>query len=350
MVTKTLRIELKPIEPYFFGDDRSLRYKGLNEKHHTYAASYFSKSEKTPLQSTLFGILRYLGIQEKSADFRLTQEDIDNIGKESFQLGKETDGYGKIIAISNLFLSDAEKKLYVRMPKDAAIASDKEAELYETETNTGKKYLPYINLKDSFFDGYMCVETGETMSESEIFKCVTRTGIHTQNKKEGYFKKEYCYMENYTFVFFATVEASFPEIKDKFVKMGQGNSIFSVSVTEEAEPSLVTFSGIAANANLLRVVLLSDTYVKDIKTLNQMCAFAVTETRDYRAFQTVYNAKNQKERYKKESTQLKLLKAGCVYWVEKDKWHKVRELLQNPQAEIAGFNKVAVQPAADCYG
>lgn len=345
MGTKTLRIELKPIEPYFFGDDRSLRYKGLKEKHHTYAASYFSKSEETPLQSTLFGTLRYLGIQEKSMDFRLTQEDISNIGKESFQIGKETDGYGKIIAISNLFLSDADKNLYVRMPKDAAIASDKETKIYETETNTGKKYLPYINLKDGFLDGYMCVETGKNVPTSEIFKRVTRTGIHTKNKKEGYFKKEYCYMENYGFVFFATVEASFPEIKDKFVKMGQGNSIFSVSVTEETEPTSVLLPGIAANPDLMRVVLLSDTYVKDIKTLNQMCAFAITETRDYRAFQTVYNAKNQKERYKKESTQLKLLKAGSVYWIEKDKWQEVKALLQNPQVEIAGFNKVIVWPA-----
>ena len=103
-----LKIEFKPLEPYFFGNERSLQYKGVNQKVQIKAASYFAKSELIPLQSTLFGALRYLGIVEKRLDFKLTSEDEANIGKASFQLKKEGQSFGKIKSISQI-----KKEMYI---------------------------------------------------------------------------------------------------------------------------------------------------------------------------------------------------------------------------------------------
>ena len=108
-----LKIEFKPLEPYFFGNERSLQYKGVNQKVQMKAASYFAKSELIPLQSTLFGALRYLGIVEKRRDFKLTSEDEANIGKASFQLKKEGQSFGKIKRISSLYLTDKKGDVYI---------------------------------------------------------------------------------------------------------------------------------------------------------------------------------------------------------------------------------------------
>ena len=342
-----LKIEFKPLEPYFFGNERSLQYKGVNQKVQMKAASYFAKSELIPLQSTLFGALRYLGIVEKRRDFKLTSEDEANIGKASFQLKKEGQSFGKIKRISSLYLTDKKGDVYIRVPADQPDFGEEERiykgfgsfESQPVATQNGTRYLPKIDLKKGFFDGYVRVKDGVCFPTSEIFKSVVRTGIDVARDKDAYFKKEYYFMPNHAFMIYAEVENEFPKIKDLFVKLGQGKTAFSVSVTEVTDMTEAEFDASTAfPVEAEKVVLLSDSYVRDVKALYACCYFSHSDVRDYRAMETVYNAEKQSQRYRKQEVLLKLLKAGSVFWVRPECMEAFRELLNDKQAQIAGFN------------
>lgn len=352
---KVLKISLKPLEPYFFGNERNLFYEGINAKVQTKATSYFVKSEDTPLQSTLFGVLRYMGIVEKNASFKLSQTDIENIGAYSFQLKKKGQSFGKIKQISSLYLEDENDELYIRVPADQEQFEESDTEkIYKgfqtfsenpVATQNGTRYIPKVNLKEGFFDGYMRVEDGLCVPSSMIFQRIVRTGININEKTDAFFKKEYCFLNGFRFVFYAEVEDDFPKIKDSYVKMGQGKTAFSVKVTELAGEKYheKELTGIRVSSpfptKAEKVVLLSETYVQDVKELYACCYFVHSDTRDYRAMETVYNAKNQRQRYKKQEVLLKLLKAGSVFWVRPDKIEEFIKILDDKEAQIAGFNR-----------
>ena len=62
-MSKKLEIRLSPLEPFFFGNDRTFFY-GEDDIKRIGRRSYYVRSEKIPMQTTLFGVLRYLGIRE----------------------------------------------------------------------------------------------------------------------------------------------------------------------------------------------------------------------------------------------------------------------------------------------
>lgn len=359
---KVLRISLKPLEPYFFGNERSLFYEGINTKVQAKASNYFVRSEETPLQSTLFGVLRYMGIAEKNANFKLNQTDIDNIGAFSFQLRKKDQSFGKIRQISNLYLEDGDGNLYIRVPADQENFQGSDPEkIYSgfqtfspdpVQMQSGIRYIPKVNLKNGFFDGYMRIKDGVCVPSSDIFQKIVKTGIHVKQTADALFKKEYCFLERYRFVFFAEVEDDFPAITDRYVKMGQKKTAFAVTAAEWKEPP----DSIRESAKLclaspfpteaVKIVLLSDSYVEEVRKLYDCCYFIHSITRDYRAMETIYNAVNQRQRYKKQEVLLRLLKAGSVFWVKPDKIEEFISLLDDREARIAGFNRYAVAHSA----
>ena len=344
-----LRIEFEPLEPYFFGNERALRYKGAD--YQVKAAGYFAKSENTPLQSTLFGALRYLGIVEKHADFTLTEEDKTNIGPRSFSLNKKNEDvqtFGKIKRISNLYLVDNTGDIYIKSPGDQPSFGENEEKIYQgfklfyknaVETQNGLKYFPEVDMKYGIFDGYVRVRDGKCVSVEDIFIKTVRAGIDAKEKKDAFYKKEYCFMKKYAFMFYAEVEDDFPEITDKYVKLGQGKTAFAVTVKEvaqfpEEELNISTIFPVEAE----KVVLLSDTYVNDLNSLYSCCYFSYTDVREYRAMETNYDAKKQRQRYKKQNVLLKLMKAGSVFWVKPECLETFKESLDNKHAQTAGFN------------
>lgn len=352
---KVLKISLKPLEPYFFGNERNLFYEGVNAKTQSKSSGYFVKSENTPMQSTLFGVLRYMGIIEKRIDFKLNQNDIENIGMSSFQLRKKEQSFGRIRQISSLYLEDENGELYIRVPFDQeAFKEDDTRRVYQgfqkfldtpVMTQNGMRYIPKINLKDGFCDGYMRVRDGKCISDPEIFKRIIQTGISINKKSDAFFKKEYCFLMDFSFTFYAEVEDEFPEIKDVCVKMGQGKTAFAVNVVELRDQTYQQkeLEGMRISSRFpvdaQKIVLLSDSYVQDLKELYACCYFVHTDTRDYRAMETVYHAKNQRQRYKKQEVLLKLLKAGSVFWVRPEKQETFMRLIEDKDAQIAGFNR-----------
>ena len=114
-MSRTLKIELKPIGPYFFGNDRIFHY-GKDDISRIGGSKYFIRSEKIPLQTSLFGVLRYLGILDKKMQIApLSEEDKKNIGKESFEYEKEQQVFGEIEKLSPLYLKRLHCEMSMKM-------------------------------------------------------------------------------------------------------------------------------------------------------------------------------------------------------------------------------------------
>ena len=76
----TYLVRLTPQEPYFFGNEKCLTFDDGNPRGQM-TNRYYIKSERTPLQTTLLGAMRYIFLPEKKYNFGK-----EYIGEESFKI------------------------------------------------------------------------------------------------------------------------------------------------------------------------------------------------------------------------------------------------------------------------
>ncbi len=342
---KQLRIQLIPPEPYFLGGERIFEI-GDGNKH------YYIRSLSTPSQTTLFGILRYLGIVKPN---RQMQFDPDNIGPHSYRLDTQDGSYGRIINISPLYLMDDQGAYYVKTPFDHIPGNFEEDEKeyepfseYVTDAEpvgaggVQKRYPSQYNAKHELADSWMCISQGEKYKKTyknknkkkNLFESDNRVGIDKQKTEKAFVKKEYSLLKRgFSFVFFANVEDDFQYAEERFVEPG-----FYARVTEDAEP---TFP-----ADVLRNDILyaqSDIFIssEDAQKLYSLCEFVCVDTKSFRGRVTNVKAQTLRERFKRYDRILTLIQAGSVFKVGSDNLDAAKDLLgQNKQAIIAGFNKI----------
>ena len=233
MTSKKLLIKLTPLEPYFFGGERIFDFAGDN-KH------YFIRSLDVPSQTTLFGALRYMGIQNPNSDYRLTSEDSLRIGYKSYNLTVSSQDFGQIISISPLYLMNQNNRFLIRTPFDHKVKvkdidSKTNERVYHTVykpfvdynpsvdvcTLHGKRFFPldYI-AKDGIADSWLTLDANSTI-ERELFTGIVRPGINIKGDGKGFFKKEYKMLEKgYAFAFFTEVASEFM-INNKVVYIWQ---------------------------------------------------------------------------------------------------------------------------------
>lgn len=361
---KKIRIALTPLEPYFFGNDKNLKYVDPKLKK-TKAANYYAVSEKIPSQSTLFGVLRYLGLTMINSDYLITDTDKANIGSQSFHLSTPNkNGFGKIISISNLFLMrnqiDDEKSpdYYVRMPLDHKACNDcpfdNPPTVYEpfpstyyqkVLTSQGERLLPVkYPVKSGFADGFVNLKDGTYVKDEDIFKKVEAVGIQVDKKEDGYYKRVRYHLENdYSLTFFACVEDDFALSKEELVYMGYGKSMFKVKThvmdNDDKLPDFTLLTKELILKDCTKRVALSDIYVSDcITKLYQCCSYVNTQSREYREFYTKYGKSSQKERFKRGTNYIRLIKAGSVFYVNNKDIDLFDSIINNENAKIAGFN------------
>ena len=110
----TYKISFKPVEPYFFGNEKTFAFPVKGENASPSVSSYFIRSEDMPSQSTILGALRYLFLDHKNPDFKYTKEQAaDNakaVGPASFDIASEdVQQFGLIRKISPVFISESDK-------------------------------------------------------------------------------------------------------------------------------------------------------------------------------------------------------------------------------------------------
>lgn len=321
---------LTPQEPYFFGNEKSFLYPGVDTG--TSGSRYFIKSELTPAQTTLLGSLRYILLPKKGYAHTQEKENTDVVGEKSFKYG-ETNTFGKILGLSPLFLlKDGAEKLVVT-PFDHIKGEKKYTpfSVYAT-TEDGRLFPTEYKAKDGISHSYMSVENGRIYELDAIFKKETRVGINRSATDKGFFKKEYAnLLDGFSFATYVTLSDDITP-KDAVVFMGQGKSLFTVKFNEADDKADKELSD--AIAKRLRkgvFYCFGDAFLCMGNAIYKNASFAVTGTRDYRAYTT------RGGKVTKGSTLYKLLSAGSIFVSEKMDF---AECFHDPTVEIVGYNTV----------
>ena len=365
-----LEIKLKPLDAYFFGGERNMRFEDNNHVQLAQRRPYFISSNALPSQSALFGALRYLGIESPDASFGI-DGDVDNIGERSYDLTDlDRNDYGRILNLSPLFLVCDDPKAqthYLPAPRSRHSVELKDgkadympfAQYTQIQTIDGERWLPEEYNEKTAFDGadFICLETGklrgdlissqvrvginrtiqnndDTEEERKGFFNQVRVGINrtiqnngdTKEERKGFFKKEYKVLDkDFSFLFYAAVSDGPVRFHSRPVFMGQGRTPFEAVVTRVSEmPRLKeglcifpTHASIgktdgADQTPEAGIWLTSDLYyMGDIRDLKKNCDLMIAASRDYRTFTT--RKKADQGRYEKGKEALRLIQAGGAF-------------------------------------
>ena len=342
--TTFIKVVLKPLAPYFFGNERGLKYDD-NDTQMGNASRYFIQSNALPNQSALLGALRYLGIEAPSSSYRLSDEDKTRIGADSFKIDETDQKFGMIQKISPLYLmKNEDESLFCTAPffiSAAQTGEKKQRHAYEAlTTDGGERWIPayfrektanfdqFIKLKDgSQNKGKEKLKVGSLIKGEDIFRYQTRIVINRKRRYRGsaikydkndkdFIKKQYVVMDGFSFVYYAEVTNAFFEfLKPRSIStvfLGQGKCPFAVSISdagdEGKELTELTSEGGKMIASAVAghlsgsVQVSSETkpcsyafFVSDMfyegtsENLKKDCQFAMTLKKQYRVFTTNYN-------------------------------------------------------------
>ena len=276
----TYLVRLTPQEPYFFGNEKCLAFDDGNPRGQM-TNRYYIKSERTPLQTTLLGAMRYIFLPEKKYNFGK-----EYIGEESFKIEKDFQDFGVIKKISPLFLLKGDERLIVT-PFDHI---------------KGKTTYTPFSYHKSENEPYTIITAVES---DKIFSYATRVMINKNQNKKAFFKKDYVTLDKeYSFGFYLEIDGSIETDKmQTFVYLGQGKSLFSLKF-EETENDIE--SKIKSLIGKNKVYCFGDTLANN--GIYGTAKFSVVNFRDYRAYAT-----NSKGKVEKGGTLYKLIKAGSVF-------------------------------------
>ena len=382
-----LKITLTPTEPYFLGSERCSIFDDENATQRSLVAPYFLRSGQLPAQTALFGITRYLGIRNPSADMKLTNEDKAAIGTCSYDLTKPDQTFGSLLGISPLLLTYRElDEVRHLVPAPMHHKIDKESSDFNpfrnyqvTETLDGLRWIPDkddYSAKDFDPRRFLCLETGQL--EDDPFGSHIQVGINLQQNRgssvpSGFFKREMARLNSgYSFTWFARLadgatsqEYGYSSSGSRMVFVGQGNSAFSArwETVSEIEirsrlpgfclpgygesnnipdnfrncfPSSISLNtgSETADKQIHYAYVVSDLYYpSDPVELRANCVFSITQLRDQRGFATRYaTGRNMKHRYRKARELRKTISAGSVFLFNSlDQQKEFKQLLEGSE-------------------
>lgn len=359
---KTYRVDLKPISPYFFGNEKTFPYAGQSIGRQRLSNSYYIKSERMPSQTTVLGALRYLFLAHKNSNYIYSAEEFaenaKRVGENTFDIAtKEVQDFGIISGLSPVYLSHKSKGLLIPTPFD------------HNETSKTGKYTPFGNyaaaeppdgtklytsdydVKIGLTDSYTVLDTLDTVKSGDIFSDEDRIGIAIDKTEKAFFKKKYAMLaKDYCFSVYLTLsdDGAVDALKQTAggavsVFMGQGKSAFLVSFTEqeytaEAKISDLLKREMPENGKILYFA--SDAVLPDSIALYEKTLFSVVKTKDYRAFGITYKDADGRKRggFQKKDTLYKLISAGSVLVVTDV--NAALALFENPNAKKIGLNQI----------
>lgn len=345
-------ITFTPMEPYFFGGERTFGFGKESDRK----PPYYIISEKKPSQPTLFGTLRYIILSQNNALFG--QKDAakagELVGVESFSFQKAMtvlasdakpikQNFGIIERISPLFLVK-DGDWYVTTPFDHK-PGEKQAPnriytpftMQSTPVVFGDGFTLHpsdYKAKEGHGGGYVSLNDQKILFDDDIFISDVRTGINshrTENTSNGieddgsFFKKErYTLKEGISFA--VTVELSdiiAKEMKEMsitaVVYMGQDKSAFRCEITK-TDKDLVkeTEKALGGSGGTHRKYALSDILPVGDSFDGCGCAYYISETAVLRNLESTSYTGNAFGRYKKSEKLYKLMRAGSVFFTEQD--------------------------------
>ena len=325
VMNKEILIRLTPLEPYFLGSDRTFHY-GENDVRRIGKSDYFIKSVKIPSQTTLFGILRYLGMQNRTVDYVLGDSE-QYIGSSSFRFMDNSQSFGMIKSISPLLLmqnSTGRKLLRTPLNHCAVSAFKSEAgntcfypfsKFAESRITNGniceEQILPLeFNAKEWLTDSYVDMQNGEITDSAELFAEKESVGIDIKRRDEAFYKMQFIKLkEDYSFAFYAVVDDMFP---------GKEGYPFCYCASD--------------------VYLMQRETGNSMEELLEHCRFSIIQTKTMREYQTNYRKTGQKQRFEKSDKLFRVIKAGSVLYPKEGHLEAIKNMISNDHFETIGMN------------
>ena len=348
---KKYLVRLTPLEPYFFGNEKCFSFNDGNPRGQM-SNRYYIKSERTPLQTTLLGAMRYLFITDKKADFNYNDDEYKklqkDIGSESFKITSVTEqDFGVIKNLSPLFLMK-EESILIPTPLDHKKGEEKYTPFDNyKEINTAdgiKLYTDQFVVKNGISDSFTDIDTRDIIECDKLFSSVTRVGINKNQKNKAFFKKDYTALKDgYCFAFCVELsDEADVTATEHYVYLGQGKSLFSVSF-EQTNMNIADRIRPLIGENV--VYCFGDTLAES--SIYKSTCFSVVDFRDYRAYETLQGGK-----VKKDTMLYKLIKAGSVFIIagketscdiRRKNLSGVIECCNNKNCRNIGFNEVVIK-------
>lgn len=384
-------IKLRPLEPYFFGGERTFGFGQMSGQ----IQKYYIVSEKTPSQTTLFGTLRYIILKQRNALHGDPNSgcSADLVGTESFSFEKslfsekiitDRDGYIKTVQeaanncqdvhtfekrkneiqnafekeihqsfgiienISPLFITGGEEWL---IPTPYNHNPEKTTYTPFTMTNlpiiSGDRFTLYpsdYKAKKGYGDGFTSLSNLHVISKDKLFMKVERTGINSHRtddttngvEDEGsFFKKERIMLDkDYRFAFIATLSDKI-DADTGIVFMGQDKSPFSYEILETNQSLTDCVQNAFQNAPshtpfyyaMSDILPVEDTLFPTGLRMD----YYMTDTRTLRNLETNWLADTYYSRLNKSPKLYKFVRAGSVFFTDK-------EFYQNAALNRIGLN------------
>ena len=365
---------LKPREPYTFSTDQKSPFLKKDEVA-TGKESYFIESNIMPEQTTIWGMMRLLLIEQSNlmkSDFNYDESDIQEIhkmvGAESFSFDNDQT-FGQLDSISPVFICKINKEnkydYIVSNPlcNTAKPVEDVSASAEElTEKKKPIKFTPYkmnnpVNYADGkkislpigydskkgCVSGFVNLSTGEVIKRTDIFSSIVQTNSHkneagklAEKKTDsgGFFKRErYTMKEGFCLAFFVSIDEEFKQdLRDDLVTIGAGKNVFSIHFIKDVSDNLEEkVQAYAPKSDTVWHYALSDIVFKGKPDYNE---FAIVQFRYLRNIKTDYNKATYNERFKRSDSQVKIIQRGSVFY------HGKESVEVNTNANKLGYNRI----------
>ncbi len=335
-MTKKVLIKITPLEPYFFGDENTIRIGETNR--------YYVTSMNTPSAMTIMGMLRYTLLEQagylKENGYSNDEIKRNNnlIGSQSFS--PEIKDYGAIKAVSPLFLMNGNDDIYIKCPLNLKLVGDKFSpiKLSETEvlTSHGKIRLPAkdeYSAKTTVGDG-MYVNIENLSVENDIFSDFVKITNQKYSQEKGFMKKCFKVLKK-GFCFAISVELDeSATLKNTICYMGREKSSFALSVLDVSEFSLENkLADSALNSTGNFYYALSDIILNKAPDYK---AFAMVNIKNLRYLNTKTDS-DGKISITRGSTLHSVISAGSVFYGE-------------PKLDIYGNDKFGINKIVNFGG
>lgn len=349
-MSKTIEIQLRPFDYYFFGGEETFNSGAKGE------VNYHVKSNLLPQQTGLLGLMRHALL---TAGY--------SIG-ESFN-GLNT-GFDDLISLSPLFLTNKEGHRLLPAP---ACINQEQRNLALSFAGTASAYIngqwqdyaveaPGYKAKEGLAHGWLNVQSGAFVSNDEVFAAKDHIGINkykriTEQTDEGaFYKQQFISLKDgYAFGFYTVVNDTI-DIANLPVVLNFGGERRSFHINykpadKNAWDNLIAEASrhynIHANDQPC-IMLLSDTYIGSMESLNDLLLFALMEEQPFRNIITPKSADNfgsftrdpvaDTSKLHKEKNIRWMLKKGSVLYYNQEYRGKVEALLFHEGFKNIGYN------------
>lgn len=321
-------VTLTPLEPFFFGGERTFGRLGDEQN-----GSYLAHSEYFPSQTALLGMLRKeLMIQAGLLTRKIRGEWVDKadkaeaaklVGNEKFDFSRsDTQDFGVIEEIGPMHLLDERGNRYLWR---ADIDSFKIAE------SNGFFKLDGYKPKDCDLFGTLirCDDRKQRCSMSDVFQSVETVGIQKHEEEDAFFKRQaFRLKKGWSFAFDLKLRDT--KLAPSIVTLGADGGRFRLGLKEDLAP-IEEILDLPEGWTLL----LGDAKIDE--PIEALCDFAVVRAKSHRM---LVNKKGVLKKYAtrfQKSPTVRLYGQGTMLYRPKEE--ALIEALNLPNLKTIGYNQ-----------